>query len=127
VALLRRTYRAWRHHQHHHHDHPHEHPEPKARSMVAMGLAGGLSPSPSAVVVLLGAVALGRAWFGVLLVAGYGIGMAATLAGLGFALSRWRSRLERRIRIRGIRLLPMASSAVVLLVGLGIAAQAAWR
>lgn len=127
VILLRRTYASWRHQRSHHHDHPHEHPEPKARSMVAMGLAGGLSPSPSAVVVLLGAVALGRAWFGVLLVAGYGVGMAATLTGLGFALSRWRFRLEHRLRISGIRLLPMASSAVVLLVGLGIAAQAALR
>jgi nickel/cobalt transporter (NicO) family protein len=33
-----------------------------------MGFAGGLVPSPLALVVLLGAIALGRAWFGVLLV-----------------------------------------------------------
>ena len=46
-----------------------------------MGMAGGLVPTPSALVVLLGATALGRAWFGVLLVAIYGIGMALTLLG----------------------------------------------
>jgi hypothetical protein len=33
---------------------------------------------PSAVVVLLGGIALGQAWFGILLVLAYGIGMAAT-------------------------------------------------
>jgi len=44
-----------------------------------MGIAGGLVPSPSALVVLLGAIALGRTWFGVVLVLGYGVGMAATL------------------------------------------------
>src|SRR5262245_31433051 len=37
-----------------------------------MGFAGGLVPSPSALVVLLGAIALGRTWFGVLLVVAYG-------------------------------------------------------
>jgi len=36
------------------------------RGLVALGLAGGLVPSPSAVVVLLGGIALGHAWFGIL-------------------------------------------------------------
>jgi nickel/cobalt exporter len=33
--------------------------------LVGMGVAGGLVPSPSALVVLLGAIGLGRTWFGV--------------------------------------------------------------
>ena len=52
----------------------------------AMGVAGGLVPSPSALVVLLGAIALGRTVFGVALVLGYGIGMAATLTAAGLIL-----------------------------------------
>ena len=68
------------------------------RSLVAMGFVGGLLPSPSAVVVLLGAVALGRAWFGVVLVSAYGLGMAATLIGAGLVLLRAREALERRAR-----------------------------
>ena len=48
-----------------------------------MGLAGGLVPSPSALVVLIGAIALHRAWFGVVLVVFYGAGMAVTLVGIG--------------------------------------------
>ena len=57
------------------------------RSLVAMGFAGGLVPSPSALVVLLGAIALHRAWFGLILVIAYGVGMAATLTGAGLALA----------------------------------------
>ncbi|HEU4911935.1 MAG TPA: nickel transporter, partial [Actinomycetes bacterium] len=76
----------------HDHDHPHKHPHPHAhahahevpapsrRGLVAIGLAGGLLPSPSAVLVFLGALALGHPWFGVLLVVAFGLGMAATLA-----------------------------------------------
>ena len=71
-------------HEHRHphgHDHPHEHGHAHShphrpveaeatsrRGLIAIGLAGGLLPSPSALLVLLGAIALGHAWFGVALV-----------------------------------------------------------
>ena len=99
-----------------------------------MGFAGGLVPSPSALVVLLGAIALGRAWFGVLLVLAYGAGMAATLTGAGLLLVRARSALDRRARGRvrarpGLaslsRVLPLASAAAIIVVGLYLAAQGA--
>jgi ABC-type nickel/cobalt efflux system permease component RcnA len=94
-----------------------------------MGFAGGLVPSPSALVVLLGAVALGRTWFGVLLVIGYGAGMACTLTGVGFALARWRGVIDRRLAGRAGALLgrfmPMITAGLIVLVGMGVAAQAA--
>jgi ABC-type nickel/cobalt efflux system permease component RcnA len=93
-----------------------------------MGFAGGLVPSPSALVVLLGAIALGRTWFGILLVIGYGAGMAATLMGVGLLLARCRRLLERRPlspRIRSVvTRLPLATAALVVVVGIGLAAQA---
>jgi len=52
-------------------------------------------PSPSALLVLLGGIALGRAWFGALLVLFYGIGMAAALVGTGLLLVLARDRFER--------------------------------
>ncbi|MEV6520717.1 hypothetical protein AB0M43_02085 [Longispora sp. NPDC051575] len=124
--------------QHHGHDEPHAHPAPGrgpgSRSalslftVTAMGFAGGLVPSPSAVVVLLGAIALGRTWFGVVLVLGYGLGMAATLVGIGFLLARWRHRLEPRLtgRVGTLvrRVAPLATSGLVVVVGLCVAAQA---
>ncbi|MEU0293849.1 nickel transporter, partial [Streptomyces microflavus] len=66
--------------------------------LIGMGIAGGLVPSPSALVVLLGAVALGRTAFGVLLVIGYGLGMATTLTLAGLLLVRLRERIESHDR-----------------------------
>ena len=124
------------------HPHPHDHDHPGAasgagrplgwRGLVALGLAGGLVPSPSAVVVLLGGIALGQAWFGVALVLAYGLGMAATLTGVGLLLAHLRTRMDRRLRVpagsvlgRIGRLLPAATASVIVLVGLGLAASGA--
>jgi nickel/cobalt transporter (NicO) family protein len=97
-----------------------------------MGVAGGLVPSPSALVVLLGAIALGRTWFGVLLVLGYGVGMAATLTLVGVLLVRLRDRFDPLrwggLRHRLTRLrnwLPALTATFVLVVGLGLAVRAA--
>ena len=120
------------------HDHGHGHapagPPLGRRGLVALGLAGGLVPSPSAVVVLLGGIALGRAWFGVALVLAYGLGMAATLTGVGLLLARLRTRLDRRLHLpagsllsRLGRLLPAATASVIVLVGLALAIQGASR
>jgi nickel/cobalt transporter (NicO) family protein len=78
--------------------HDHVLPAPGAnvrrRELIAMGLAGGLVPSPSALVVLLAAIALGRLGFGIGLVVAYGTGLAGTLVGAGLMLVHF----ERRIR-----------------------------
>lgn len=117
---------------HHHHD---TRPRPTGWSgLVGMGIAGGLVPSPSALVVLLGAVALGRTAFGVLLVVAYGLGMAATLTLVGLLLVRLRERLEARLtppsgsRHRAARVLtrigPAATALLVVAVGLGLTLRA---
>jgi nickel/cobalt transporter (NicO) family protein len=121
----------------HDHDHNHRHaagPPLGRRGLVALGLAGGLVPSPSAVVVLLGGIAIGRAWFGVALVLAYGLGMAATLTGIGLLLARLRNRMDRRLQLPGGslparlgRLLPAVTASVIVLVGLGLAIQGAAR
>ncbi|GAB3589230.1 hypothetical protein GCM10027446_01000 [Angustibacter peucedani] len=89
-------------HDHSHsHDHAHAAPRPAVRGrrgtlrLAAVGLAGGLVPSPSALLVLLGGIALGRAWFGAVLVLFYGIGMASALVGTGLLLVLARDRFER--------------------------------
>ena len=93
--------------------------------LAGMGVAGGLVPSPSALLVLLSANALGRPLFGVLLVAAYGVGMAVTLTAAGLLLLRARAVLDRRGWTGGraaslVRLLPLGTAAVVVLVGLGL-------
>jgi len=118
----------------HEHEHEHEHGQdhehaaaPRSRSLIAMGFAGGLVPSPSALVVLLGAIALHRAWFGVVLVICYGAGMAATLTAAGLLLARGRRRLDARPRgsrtAALARALPVAAAGAVVASGLFVAAR----
>jgi ABC-type nickel/cobalt efflux system permease component RcnA len=85
-------------------------------------------PSPSALIVLLGAVGLGRTAFGVGLVVAYGAGMAAALTAAGLILLRLRGRwLDRpgRLTARLRRLMPTTTAGLVLFVGVAVAARAA--
>jgi nickel/cobalt exporter len=124
----------------HHHDHDHDHHHPPARrrpvdrrGLVGMGVAGGLVPSPSALVVLLAAVALGRTAFGVLLVLAYGLGMAGTLTIAGLVLVRVRDRLARRsggrwrpvawVTSRWAGAVPFTTATLVIVVGCGLAVR----
>src|SRR5205823_857066 len=110
--------------------HTHDNHEPAAigtRGLLAMGFVGGMIPSPSALVVLLGAIALGRLWFGILLIAAYGAGMGATLAGAGLLLVRLRARLERNPSKgwagRSAAVVPILAACVVLILGIATAAR----
>ncbi|OLZ72670.1 nickel transporter [Streptomyces sp. IMTB 2501] len=122
---------------HTHGGHTHTHPAaPTLRGTILLGFAGGLVPSPSAVVVLVGAAALGKAWFGLLLVVAYGAGLALTLTAAGFAVVRLGSGvtrvLERRPRwtahpvatlVR--RSVPLVSALVVMALGAGLVLRGA--
>jgi nickel/cobalt transporter (NicO) family protein len=114
-------------HAHHHH-HPHSAGPGRRLGLIGMGVAGGLVPSPSALVVLLGAIGLGHTAFGVLLVVAYGVGMAGTLTAAGLLLIRLRDRWAarpRRVLPKLARLVPAGSAALVLCLGLGLAGRAA--
>ncbi|MEU9237985.1 nickel transporter [Streptomyces sp. NPDC048385] len=122
---------------HTHGGHTHTHPTaPTLRGTVLLGFAGGLVPSPSAVVVLVGAAALGHAWFGLLLVVAYGVGLALTLTAAGFAVvklgtgmtqvmdkrPRWTAHpIATLVR----RTTPLASALVVVALGAGLVLKGA--
>lgn len=109
----------------------------KRRELIAMGLAGGLVPSPSALVVLLGAIALGRVAFGLALVVAYGVGLALTLIAAGLLLVRFESgvrgitsRMNTRTGKRfatAVQLLPLASGFAIAGAGLLLVLRAAQR
>jgi ABC-type nickel/cobalt efflux system permease component RcnA len=81
---------------------PEEERTPGRAGLWVMGLVGGLVPSPSALLLLLAAVALGKAWFGIAVVVGFGLGMAATLAFVGIVARDLVLRLERLAAGRGL-------------------------
>ncbi|WP_144122556.1 sulfite exporter TauE/SafE family protein [Catellatospora sichuanensis] len=115
-----------RHAHHHdtaHHHHHHHHHDGRRSSLAALGVAGGLVPSPTALVVLLGAAALGRLWFGIILIVVYGLGMAAMLTAAGLLLLRVRDRWAWLGRLT----VPAeATASVIIVVGFGLATRAAF-
>jgi nickel/cobalt transporter (NicO) family protein len=127
-------------HTHEHHDHGgwgaggHTHGPATGRGgLIGMGVAGGLVPSPSALIVLLASIGLGRTVFGIVLVLAYGLGMAATLTAVGLLLIRLRGGLERRMTdLRQNRLLsrlalatPVLTASLVLFLGLALVVRGA--
>jgi ABC-type nickel/cobalt efflux system permease component RcnA len=99
------------------------------KGLIGLGAAGGLVPSPSALLVLLATIALGRTAFGVLLVLAYGLGMAGALTLAGLLLVKFRNRIASygagRFRRLGrlAAVLPILTATLVIVVGLGLAAR----
>jgi ABC-type nickel/cobalt efflux system permease component RcnA len=134
-------------HDVHDHEHDHEHDDgehshggirhshiPVAgatlswRGLFALGLAGGLIPSTSALLILLGSLAAGRAAFGLVLVVAFGLGMALVMSSVGLAMILARGRLDRLPRRSALGRLagfaPLVASVAVLTLGLVLTWQA---
>jgi ABC-type nickel/cobalt efflux system permease component RcnA len=95
------------------------------RSLLALGVSGGLLPCPSALVVLLSAVALERVGFGLVLVLAFSLGLAGVLTGIGL-LFLYTGQLFGRLPMQSRMLgwLPVASALFITLAGLGVTLQA---
>jgi nickel/cobalt transporter (NicO) family protein len=123
------------HHQHHHdhsHDHGHTHnhhdlnPQVSLRELLTLGISGGIVPCPAALVVLLSAVSMQRIGFGLLLILGFSVGLAAVLITIGLLMvyaRQFMSRFEVNSRLT-TRWLPLTSSAFILVFGIALAVQA---
>jgi nickel/cobalt exporter len=127
------------HHHHGGHDHDHDHgpgghshapPERiTPRGLIALGVAGGLLPCPSALVLMLGAIALGQVAFGLLLVVAFSLGLAAVLTLIGVALVYARGLIDRASPTRlpvgtMLRWAPVGSALVVTALGAAMSLQA---
>jgi nickel/cobalt transporter (NicO) family protein len=136
----------------HHHEHPHVHPhrhdifgrhiggdahhaddaradgEPiPLRGLLALGVSGGIVPCPAALVVLLSALSLNRAGFGLFLIVAFSAGLAAVLIGFGLAVVYARRAVAQRLQLESsfaLRWLPLISSAVITFAGCAIAFRA---
>jgi nickel/cobalt exporter len=117
------------HHDHRHgpdhgHGHHHHH-DLSRRGVIAMGASAGLIPCPSALVVLLGAIAQHQVGLGLLLIVAFSAGLAATLTALGIAVVH-AARLTTRVRpaSRVVAALPAASAVVIVAAGALLTARA---
>ena len=91
------------------------------KSLVALGISGGLVPCPSAMVLLLAAIAANKTAYGMLLVLTFSVGLAGTLTAVGLAFLHARDRLgAARVDPRWRRWLPVASAAAITAVGVAM-------
>ena len=96
------------------------------RSLLALGISGGLLPCPSALVVMLSAIALHRVAYGLILVVAFSFGLACTLTCIGLAFVYAGRLMKGRINQSGraLRWLPAASALVIACLGAAICYQA---
>jgi len=118
------------HDHHHHHDHDHHHgpgghthmpDEISWAGLTALGASGGLVPCESALILLLGAIALRRVGLGLVLLISFSAGLALVLMAIGAIVLFARNLLPDRKRSSNnpfFRWLPVASSALVVILGL---------
>jgi nickel/cobalt transporter (NicO) family protein len=109
----------------HTHDHHHHHHELSWRGLVTMGASAGLIPCPSALVVLLGAIAQHQIALGLLLIVVFSLGLAGTLTGLGLVVVYAR-QLTTRVGFtsRFATVLPAVSALVIVGAGCVLTFQA---
>jgi nickel/cobalt exporter len=95
------------------------------RSLLALGISGGIVPCPSALVVLLSAVALHRIVYGMALITAFSIGLATVLIVIGLMVVSTRHWFERFPMGEGLlRRLPVVSAAAITLIGLMLIVRA---
>jgi nickel/cobalt transporter (NicO) family protein len=94
------------------------------RGLLALGISGGLVPCPSALVLLLAAVALNKTAYGLLLVVAFSVGLAMTLSVVGLSFLYARNRFRSPTVSRWPQLLPVASAAAITVIGAVLSASA---
>ncbi len=126
LAVVRHAHAHHRGHPHHH-EHSHVPEEVSMPGLIALGASGGLVPCPSALVLLLSAVALGRVGVGLTLLVAFSAGLAVVLSGIGLAVLYAKHLLpdaEKTSKHAAFRYLPVASAAVIIVVGVVMTAVA---
>ena len=119
-------------HTHSHDGTTHSHLPPEQitwRNLLALGISGGLLPCPSALVLMLSAIALHRVAFGLVLLVAFSLGLASVLTVIGLAFVYAGKMLKANVAETGwlrslTRILPVLSAAVISVLGGAIMWQA---
>lgn len=93
------------------------------RLLLALGVSGGLLPSPSAFLVLISGILTGRLLYAAALVAAFAVGMAITLTLAGVLVLKGRDAILARAEGNGImgglhRVIPVVGAFAVLALGI---------
>ena len=117
----------------HGHDHPHGHSHglpdgvslTSKRGLLALALAGGILPSPSALIVMLGAIQAHRVGYGIGLILAFSVGLALALIVVSLSALRAREAMANRLSSFWGRLVPVLSASAIVGVGIFLAVRGA--
>jgi nickel/cobalt exporter len=115
----------------HDHSHGHSHGLPEGvsltskRGLLALALAGGILPSPSALIVMLGAIQAHRVGYGIGLILAFSVGLALALIVVSLGALRAREAIANRLSSFWGRLVPVLSASAIVGVGMFLAVRGA--
>lgn len=123
------------HHSHSHGDHHHgpgDHThvvegEVTMGSLMGLAVSGGLVPCPSALVLLLSAIALGRITLGLALLTSFSLGLSLVLIAIGCMVLYAKNLLPDRSVTRNhslVKMMPVISAGIITILGLLMTAVA---
>jgi ABC-type nickel/cobalt efflux system permease component RcnA len=114
MLFVQRLRAARKNRTHHYHAVPED--EVSVGSLLALGASGGLVPCPSALVLLLSSVALGRIGLGLMLLVAFSAGLSVVLMAIGMAAVYGRNLLPDGSGA-AFRYLPVVSAGLIACVG----------
>ncbi len=98
------------------------------RDIISLGVAEGIVPCPSAIVILLFAVTANRIGTGVLLILSFSLGLAAVLIPVGILTVSTSSHLERfGFGMNWVRRLPIFTAGIIMILGFAIGLNALYQ
>jgi ABC-type nickel/cobalt efflux system permease component RcnA len=123
---------------HHHHDHGHDGHDPhehhahshlqtgrSIQEILSLGIAGGLVPCPSAIVILLFAISINRIGTGLLLIVFFSLGLAGVLILIGILMVKASGTLTRAGNsVAWIKKIPVVTAGIIMTLGLGVGIKA---
>ncbi len=114
--------KEWLDHEHGPGTHTHDIPADATwRDLLVLGITGGMVPCPSAIVVLIAAVALQRILFGLLLIVFFSIGLATVLIAIGILMVTAKKFMDRIYKNENkLAWLQIISPVLVTLLGIAI-------
>jgi ABC-type nickel/cobalt efflux system permease component RcnA len=105
-------------HDGHAHSHVHEGPVSMG-NLMALGASGGLVPCPSALILLLSAISIGRVGLGMVLLIAFSLGLAIVLMATGMTVLYARNLFPAGKGAGGafFRYMPVVSAAAIMAIG----------
>ncbi|MGZ4133425.1 MAG: nickel/cobalt transporter [Actinomycetota bacterium] len=95
------------------------------KGLLALALAGGILPSPSALIVMLAAIQAHRVGYGIGLILAFSVGLALALIVVSLGALRAREAMASRLSSFWGRLVPVLSASAIVGVGMFLAVRGA--